>query len=558
MMIMKKYYISILALLLLAACVEQAPSIEGFEADLSTIDAEAHGGSYCITIRSEDEWYARTEAPWVMMSPANGRGEVKCTIKVDSTLEYDVRNTTLFITSTSAIEPKMITINQHGYPLSITPETSMIEIAASAIRQERWVEFDVTANVDFEVSSNESWVVINDNYALNLDRGARPRTTRLHLDWKMNSEPMPREATLTLTPKVEGDTAQSTTIKVCQMAAPVIEDNRQGDSLAVVTIFNKMECWGNDMISTTEPMNHWSSVRLWESTDKLPTPDAVGRVRDLDLSYFNTEDDIPVEIKHLKYLETLSLYGNVNTMIKSIGLCPEVATLEYLKDLRIAAMGLVSLPENFAELGDTLESLDLNSNNFNEIPEVITKKNFPKLRSLDISSNRRASILDLSKRNTTNDKGIGIYNDMNNSDVVKNLFLWEELESLVLSYNYIEGSLPDFKVDEDGVRAYEESDIQGDTTLKWAVENKLPRILPNMKDLRINLNFMTGELPRWLLYHPRLLDWGAEVLIYPQQEKAVDSQGNAVGFSNVPTSPEYFFEAYPLYRNKYEYNEEME
>ncbi len=557
MMIMKKYYISILALLLLAACVEQAPSIEGFEADLSTIEAEAHGGSYCITIRSEDEWYARTDAPWVMMSPANGRGEVKCTIKVDSTLEYDVRNTTLFITSTSAIEPKMITINQHGYPLSITPETSMIEIAASAIRQERWVEFDVTANVDFEVSSNESWVVINDNYALNLDRGARPRTTRLHLDWKMNSEPMPREATLTLTPKVEGDTAQSTTIKVCQMAAPAIEDNRQGDSLAVVTIFNKMECWGNDMISTTEPMNHWSSVRLWESTDKLPTPEAVGRVRDLDLSYFNTEDDIPVEIKHLKYLETLSLYGNVNTMIKSIGLCPEVATLEHLKDLRIAAMGLVSLPENFAELGDTLESLDLNSNNFNEIPKVITKKNFPKLRSLDISSNRRASISDLSKRNTTNDKGIGIYNDMNNSDVVKNLFLWEELESLVLSYNYIEGSLPDFKVGEDGVRAYEESDIQGDT-LKWAVENKLPRILPNMKDLRINLNFMTGELPDWLLYHPRLLDWGAEVLIYPQQEKAVDSQGNAVGFSNVPTSPEYFFEAYPLYRNKYEYNEEME
>ena len=554
---MKKYYISILALLLLAACVEQAPSIEGFEADLSTIEAEAHGGSYCITIRSEDEWYARTDAPWVMMSPANGRGEVKCTIKVDSTLEYDVRNTTLFITSTSAIEPKMITINQHGYPLSITPETSMIEIAASAIRQERWVEFDVTANVDFEVSSDESWVVVNNNYALNLDRGARPRTTRLHLDWKMNSEPMPREATLTLTPKVKGDTAQSTTIKVCQMAAPAIEDNRQGDSLAVVTIFNKMECWGNDMISTTEPMNHWSSVRLWESTDELPAPDAVGRVRDLDLSYFNTEDDIPVEIKHLKYLETLSLYGNVNTMIKSIGLCPEVATLEYLKDLRIAAMGLVSLPDNFAELGDTLESLDLNSNNFNEIPGVITKENFPKLRSLDISSNRRASISDLSKRNTTNDKGIGIYNDMNNSDVVKNLFLWEELESLVLSYNYIEGSLPDFKVDEDGVRAYEESDIQGDT-LKWAVENKLPRILPNMKDLRINLNFMTGELPDWLLYHPRLLDWGAEVLIYPQQEKAVDSQGNAVGFSNVPTSPEYFFEAYPLYRNKYEYNEEME
>jgi hypothetical protein len=150
---------------------------------------------------------------------------------------------------------------------------------------------------------------------------------------------------------------------------------------------------------------------------------------------------------------------------------------------------------------------------------------------------------------------------MNESDIIRKLFLWEELETLVLSYNYIEGRLPDFevgqKVGQDSVRAYKSGDIKGDT-LKWAVENDLPRILPNMKDLRINLNFMTGELPDWLLYHPHLLDWGAEVLIYPQQEKAVDSNGDVVGFGNAPATPEYYFEAYPLYRNKYEYNEEMQ
>lgn len=550
---MKKYNILFLISLLLFSCKEQTPTIDGFEADISSIEADAHGGTYSITIRSNDEWHARTDAPWVMMSPANGRGEVKCTIKIDSTLQEDVRNTVLYITPVTAIEAREITINQKGYPLSINPKQSEIEIAASAQRKDRWVEFDVESNVQFDIENNDSWITVKKD-TLILDRGVRPRTTRIHLDWKMNSEPMMREATLTLRPKDKG--AEEAVVRIRQMAAPKIEDNRQGDSLAVITIFEKMECWGGNMISTTESMNRWNCVRLWESTDELPSADAVGRVRDLDLSYFNTEDDIPVEIKHLKYLETLSLYGNVNTMLKSINLCPEVATLAYLKDLRIAAMGLVSLPDNFADLGDTLESLDINSNNFNEIPDVINKENFPKLKSLNISSNRRASISDLRKRASANEHGIGLYANTNKSDAIKRLLLWEELESLALSYNYIEGTLPEFIVGEDGVRAYEYDDFEGDT-LNYAVENRIPRILPNMKDLRLNLNFFTGDLPSWLLYHPHLLEWGAEVLIYPQQERATNSNGESVGFRNVPTSTEYYFEAYPLYRGKYEYNEEM-
>jgi hypothetical protein len=33
--------------------------------------------------------------------------------------------------------------------------------------------------------------------------------------------------------------------------------------------------------------------------------------------------------------------------------------------------------------------------------------------------------------------------------------------------------------------------------------------------LPINLNFMTGELPERLLYHPNLMEWGAEVWVHP-------------------------------------------
>lgn len=545
---------------LLSACSKDDTTTI-FNSDMSNIEAQAVGGEYQVKISSNREWVAKANAPWVMVSPANGRGDVKCTIKIDSALMNEARETKVSITSMGE-ELKSINIKQEGFPRSIKVADSEVHIAASDLYANRWVELDVETNVEFNIENAPAWVVVERDYELNLDRGARPRKTRIHFDWKMNSSDKERTATLNLVPKEGEALATPATITIRQAAGPRIEDNRQGDSIAVISICEKMECWSDNGISTNKGMQTWECLRLWQASDAgLPAPEAIGRVRDLDISYFNTEEGVPEEIKHLKYLETLSLYGNVNTMIKSIDLCPEVATLAYLKDLRIAAMGLVSLPDNFADLGDTLESLDLNSNNLNEIPEVVNRENFPHLRTLDLTGNHRASITDLRKRSSAGENGIGLHVNMQKSDAVRKLLLWEELEALGLSYNFIEGELPDFEDEAkdgiDGVRAYEYSDIECDT-LKWAVENKLPRILPNMKALRINLNFMTGELPRWLLYHPYLMEWGAEVLIYPQLEKAIDSNGKNVGFDNVPTNYEYYFEAYPAYRGRYEFNDEME
>lgn len=546
---MKKIYILLaIAVLGFASCQEEpAPTYKGFEADDTEIKAAAHGGKHTITVRSEEEWVAQSDDPWVMISPANGRGEVKCTIRVDSSLVYDQRSSKIRFMSAGNLL-KEIEVNQKGFEPSITTRDNNIVVDAYKKRDDRWVEVTITTNVEFTATTDAEWLSINE-HTLNLDRGARPRATRLRIDWKMNSDPETREATITLQPDSIGE---PTTIIIRQQAGPRIEDNRAGDSLAVVTIYNKMECWAENVISDKLPMDRWECLRLWRAGDEsLPCKEAIGRVRDLDMSYFNTEDGIPVEVKHLKYLETLSFFGNVNTMLKSIDLCPEIATLNYLKALRIGAMGIVSLPDNFAELGDTLEELDLNSNNFNTIPKVITSENFPHLRSLNLTANRRSSVSNLQGAS-----GIGLQVE---SDALRRLFLWEELEELSLSYNYIEGSIPEFTVGRDGVRAYNTEDVKehGDT-LNYAVEHQLPRILPNARNLRINLNFMTGTLPDWLLYHPRLMEWGAETLVYPQQEKGIDSNGNEVGFNNVPASQEYYFEAYPLLRDRYEFNDTLE
>lgn len=557
-------YVALLGIVLVcgAACTPDTPIIEGFDADTSSIEAKAEGGEFNIAIRSGEEWTAVASEPWVMISPANGRGEVKCVVKIDSTLVNDTRTTHIRFSASGELL-REVAVSQEGYAKHITPEQEEYTISASANRADRWFETEIVTNVDFEVvpeyGSGEDWLTVEE-YSITLDRGARPRSTRLHFNWKMNPEAKERVAYIHLVARnSEDEPAEPTVITVRQQAAPLIEDNREGDSLAILTIYEKLECWGNNGISSTESMSNWSCVRLWEATDKgLPEAAAIGRVRDLELSYFNTEEGIPQEIKYLKYLETLSLFGNVNTMLKSIEMGEEVCSLDHLKALRVAAYGIATLPKNFTKLGDTLETLDLNSNNLSAIPDELTPENFPELTSLNLASNRRVATNNL--RNTSSyENGIGMHIDTRRSDELRRLLRWDALEELTLSYNYIEGSLPDFRVGEDGVEPYRSEDVaeRGDTLL-WAVESGLPRILPNMKHLTLNLNFLTGELPDWLLYHPRLMEWNPDILLYPQQESSYDSEGNVPHFDNTPSSQEYYFEKYPLMRGRFEFNDEIE
>jgi hypothetical protein len=164
------------------------------------------------------------------------------------------------------------------------------------------------------------------------------------------------------------------------------------------------------------------------------------------------------------------------------------------------------------------------------------------------------------RRKDSYENGIGLHfkSSVKEDNDLRRLLLWENLEELRLSNNYIEGQIPDFEVGEDGVVAYDSTDVEawGGDTIKNLVG--MPKIMPNMKRLTLNLNFFTGKLPDWVLYHPRLLDWFPESLIYMQQVNAYDSDGKPSKFDNEPTDYEYYFDFFPGYREKYEIKEEFE
>ena len=95
-------------------------------------------------------------------------------------------------------------------------------------------------------------------------------------------------------------------------------------------------------------------------------------------------------------------------------------------------------------------------------------------------------------------------------------------------------------------------EVEANDTLKTAASVLVgkPKVLPHCKDLRIGLNYLHGDLPDWLLHHPYLMFWSPEISIF-NQNRGKDDQGIMPGFSNVPTSFEYFYELYPILKPKY-------
>ena len=70
--------------------------------------------------------------------------------------------------------------------------------------------------------------------------------------------------------------------------------------------------------------------------------------------------------------------------------------------------------------------------------------------------------------------------------------------------------------------------------------SEVPCVLPNIKSLTLNLNFITGKLPNWLVFHPYLIDWYPESMVF-QQETGKNSAAKDAGFDEVPMDFEYFY-----------------
>lgn len=630
----------------------------GLAIDKEQIEIAAEGGSEQLAIAASQNWVANVDEPWLMLTPANGVGSTTATVVVDSTLMNGRRTTDIVFIGDNG-QRRTVSVKQFGYGKQIDIKEPTVEIENSESYDKRAFESLISANVECKIgkieysfegdmtdaekaenkSECEGWLLNSKdedklkgtNLGIVLDRKARPRSVKFKFRWAMNVVPAVRVAKVHLVPvkaedqlvDADGKPIDDVILTVRQKAAPKIEDNRAGDSLSVIMINQKLGSIAT--FDSSDNMRNWSGVTLWEATDDFVKthPEALGRVRSVKFSMVNLKsgETLPKEVGNLKFLESFSVAANENNQIREVKLGDEICSLKYLKNLTVQAYGLTQLPTNFVKLGSSLETLNLVSNNFNQLSDItniVNEKNFPKLRNLILYAQRRTDVVtniaSLGEKNASgvyvyNNYPIGLYGKVNagsaDRQALLKLLTWDKLNTLELSYCFLEGELPTDEEMDAALEAagkatrYSRADFStnkadyldklvGDTC-KWLLsgwdnpvtckhkdgsvvyENvyplQVPRVLPNCRQLSLNLNFLTGAVPKWILYHPHLVEWTPSIMIFNQQPKGKNSDGAAVGFSNMTEdsfSFDYFYGtsdpgskwelpgvAYPLYYRKY-------
>lgn len=608
-------------MVLAVSCKEEDNVVAEFSIDKTEIAVGADGGSELLEIKGNVKWQGTSECSWLKFSPSNGEGAATCEVLVDSSVVAEPREGVITFMAAGQTTATTVKVMQMGYAkgIFVSEEDRTISVENSAKLEERFFEVTMMANVNFDVRvnnlpaedgtvSDKEWLKYKKETP-NYDYGDRPRLLKLHFDWEINMTEKARTAEVIITPQETSDTEGDGTIKlvVTQKPAPVITDDRAGDSLALLSIYSSMN--GIFTWDASENMRYWKGVELWEATDKYikieadgtinysasVPKDLIGRLKSVEFIAFETKESLPYQVKYLKTAESITFSGNSNTFLKDIVLGNEICELvKYgnLRNLAIRAYGLVGLPENFTEFGKTLVSLDLSSNNFEVMGksgstingvkvlgiESITRENFPHLRSLYLNKiNRYDTTKDLSAYKGKDDKlgfrwttgyggdGFPGPSDGYDNTYFKELLQWENLEYLSLSLNMLDGELPS---DQDlldlGIKPYTDVDINNAANKDTIEDAKkyligAPKVWPRMKKLSLNLNFLTGELPDWILYHPYLSFWDPFTMIFQQElsttsSKAKNTKGEVITkFSNEPTNlsnygegKTSYYEMYPL------------
>lgn len=608
-------------MVLAVSCKEEDNVVSEFSIDKTEIAVGADGGSELLEIKGNVKWQGTSECSWLKFSPSNGEGAATCEVLVDSSVVAEPREGVITFMAAGQTTATTVKVMQMGYAkgVFVSEEDRTISVENSAKLEERFFEVTMMANVNFDVRvnnlpaedgtvSDKEWLKYKKETP-NYDYGDRPRLLKLHFDWEINMTEKARTAEVIITPQETSDTEGDGTIKlvVTQKPAPVITDDRAGDSLALLSIYSSMN--GIFTWDASENMRYWKGVELWEATDKYieieedgtinysasVPKDLIGRLKSVEFIAFETKESLPYQVKYLKTAESITFSGNSNTFLKDIVLGNEICELAqygHLRNLAIRAYGLVGLPENFTEFGKTLVSLDLSSNNFEVMGksgstingvkvlgiESITRENFPHLRSLYLNKiNRYDTTKDLSAYKGKDDKlgfrwttgyggdGFPGPSDGYDNTYFKELLQWENLEYLSLSLNMLDGELPS---DQDlldlGIKPYTDVDINNAAN-KDTIGNEIargyligaPKVWPRMKKLSLNLNFMTGKLPDWILYHPYLSFWDPFTMIFQQElsttsSKAKNTKGEVITkFSNEPTNlSNYGFEDDGITRKK--------
>lgn len=170
-----------------------------------SVNFSRQGGTKTVQVSSNVTWSTSCDADWITVSPSNPvNGDGMITINANSNPVMGAQRSAVIYVRTESVE-KAITITQDkgedGYLLS---STTSINLNANA----QQTSFDVESNIEWSVSSNESWCSVSSNVT--------KQNGTVTLNVEKNTGNAAREATITLK-----SAAKEITVKVRQDALQI-------------------------------------------------------------------------------------------------------------------------------------------------------------------------------------------------------------------------------------------------------------------------------------------------------------------------------------------------
>lgn len=516
----------VLALLTVVSCKDDdKDAVSSFAVDQTEVQFANNGGEFELKVATDQTWTAEAENDWCMVSPATGIGSGICVVKTDSSYLYKERTGRIVFYSDKG-DIAEVQVKQFGYEPTIDLTKAEVTIPSYAVQEKAYVDVEAIGNVPFEVVIPEEakqWLSI-EGTSTYTPSTTIPRKQAFRFRFKTYTDFMKdriaevefkQTSQPASTTRAEGSMLEKI-VKIIQEKAPTIIPSRKGDSLAVLSVVRGLNA--NLGFSPSLPITHWNNVLLEERTydykdpitgyEKKDTTEL--RVIGLSITMLDTNESLPYQIKYLTELETFAAIANGNAFLRKIALGPEITELKKLKSLSLMGYGINTLPPEMANM-ERLEELDLNGNtilDLNSIKDILLGLK-DHLKSLDIGGNRVADAVLNLKSDIPKDKTletIGMGGNLNNYDWLFSSM--NALEELRMSYNYFYGSIP-------------------------ALGDVKEGVLPNMKALSLNLNRLSGKVPNWILYHPKLACWDPFILLFSQE--GYDNTGAMAIFTNAPT-----------------------
>lgn len=521
-----KLSLALIGVALLASCSEDGTTIE-FAVDKENMTFPCEGGTQIINVDAGKDWTVTCDAEWCMVSPTNGDATTYCEVRVDTSYLYSMREAHLnFHCGNKTCQ---VSISQFGYEKVILLDKESITVNDFSDNEDGMFEdVQIKSNVAYEVSieypdaSRSGWISAKQIQSAKVESVPRDGKVRLSYQMYLDSDSN-REAEVVFrqTDAKPDETPIEARLPFIQRAAQKIIPSREGDSLALVTLARIMHLGTTWDLS--QPMIYWNNVKLEDRTyynEKLGKTITEPRVIFVSFVMLNTNDGIPYHVRYLDQLVELDMIGNANAHLRDIDLGEHVTYLPKLKYLSLMGYGISRLPERMKEM-ENLEELELSGNNFTKLPmdiiEALDRKN---LKYINFANNRKRDVFGNLYANRTIRDTLGLHGELPAA-----LFRLKNIRYIGLSYNYFEGSIPDM--------GYDASQYQ---TLEEKVANN--PVMPQLEQLSINLNFFSGAMPDWLLYHPNLRCWDPYTLVFNQYERSKDSRGQNTGFTNEPATVE--------------------